>query len=848
MSCWAYFLMIGAMALSLAAQTEPAQPEEDAPGQGVARVSVINGEVSVRRGDSGDLIAAAINAPLVVTDRLLTGPSSRAEVQFDRSNMVRLGADTEVRFTDLEQKRYQLQVAVGTATFRVLRDTNADVEISTPSVSVRPSRRGVYRVTVREDGSSEITVRNGEAEIFTPRGSERLRTGQTMMARGSASDPEYQIVAAIPYDEWDRWSDARDRDLERSRSYQYVSSDVYGAEDLDGYGRWVNVAGYGNVWSPTVAVGWAPYRYGRWAWVDYYGWTWVSYDPWGWAPYHYGRWFYSSPYGWCWWPGGFGHHYWRPALVAFFGWGNYGGFRAGVGFGWGNIGWVPLAPYETFYPWYGRRWYGGYGRGGYFNNTYIVHNTNVYGSYRNARIANGITGVNSDVFGRRGITNADIVHADAGHLRNAGLVRGVLPLTPDHNSLRLADRQVRTGNLPRVAENRTFFSSHRGVGATGIQRVSFDQQRQTMDQVARRTFSNGSGSASGLRSGGNEAPAGRDNAGGWRRVNEASGVNPSRGGDVRGMESPGQAGSSSGWRRAGESRAVEPSRPGVSSQAAPGASARGGDWRRFGGPAGNRREAVATPSGEAGRSPGQVQGSRPSMERGSTGASGGDWRRFGDPGGRQMQTQPRMERTTPGIERQQQSSPSMQRSTPGAGGGRAEPSSRPSGRDRSDNTWQRFGSSAGNESSRSFSAQPGGRSNLDMSPRQEMRAPSSRMSESSRTGEPVRINPSIVRERPSGGSSRFSNSGGGMMSAPRSESRGWSGGGMSSPRMSSPRMSSGGSFGGGSRSYGGGGSRMSSGGFSGGGRSYSGGGGGGRSFGGGGGGGGSRGGGGGHRR
>ena len=151
----------------------------------------MDGDVSIRRGDSGDFIAAAINAPLVVTDRLVTGPASRAELQFDWSNMIRIGSNAEVRLADLDNGRYQIQVAIGTTTFRVLRDSNAQVEISTPSVAVRPLGRGVYRVTVLEDGSSEITVRLGEAEIYTPRGAERLRAGGTMRARGSASDPEF---------------------------------------------------------------------------------------------------------------------------------------------------------------------------------------------------------------------------------------------------------------------------------------------------------------------------------------------------------------------------------------------------------------------------------------------------------------------------------------------------------------------------------------------------------------------------------------------------------------------------------------------------------------------------------
>ncbi|PYT15084.1 MAG: hypothetical protein DMG59_14860, partial [Acidobacteria bacterium] len=405
----------------------------DAPDRGVARISMINGNVSVRHGDSGELAAAAMNAPLVTTDRLVTGEGSRAEIQFDSANAIRLAPATEVRLGDLQYHRYQVQLAVGTTIFRVLRDTDAQVEISTPSVSVRPVRKGIYRVTVQPDGVSEITVRSGEAEVFSPHGSETLHAGNTMIARGTASDPEFQMAGTIPEDDFDRWNAARDHELERSNSSRYVSPDVYGAESLDPYGRWVNDGAYGNVWVPAVAPGWAPYRAGRWVWIDYYGWTWVSDDPWGWAPYHYGRWYWGS-YGWCWWPGPvFGRHYWRPALVGFFGWG--GGSGIGVGFGFGHVGWVPLAPFETFHPWYGRGFRGG-------NNITIVNNTNITNVYRNSRINNGITSVRAGDFGRGAINHNNFVRASSGDLTRAGMVRGQLPLAPSRESMRFSDRRV----------------------------------------------------------------------------------------------------------------------------------------------------------------------------------------------------------------------------------------------------------------------------------------------------------------------------------------------------------------------------------------------------------------------
>ena len=591
--------------------------ENDGPGRGVARISVINGDVSVRRGDSGDWVAAAINAPLVVDDRITTGSGSRAEVQFDWANMIRLAPLSEVRFSELEYRRYQLQVARGLVTFRVLRDIDAQVEISTPSVSVRPVKKGVYRIEVRDDGTTEVTVRKGEAEIFTPRGSERLSGGRTMIARGPASDPEFQIVRATGDDDWDHWNERRDRDLERARSYQYVSSDIYGAEDLDAYGVWVNVASYGWVWRPRVVVGWAPYRYGRWVWVDWYGWTWVSYDPWGWAPYHYGRWFYAPTYGWCWWPGAYGphhHHYWSPALVAFFGWGGRGG---GIGFGFGHVGWVPLGPHEPYHRWYGHDYYRGY-RGGYVDNSvHIVNNVNIINNYRNARVHNAMTGIDAEGFvrGRRD----GMISVGEREARAASLVRGVVPVAPTRESLRLADRDAHTNPLPRSNSNERFFS--RSAPAR-IERVPFEEQRRGVERIAARMAGGDAGLGGGRleHASGAPAPVDNSNRGGWRRadtVERSTGVTRQASpADVgRSMVRPGAAGNQierqggerTGWRRFGDpARNVESEsrarierhseRNVIPSQVRspePGASivnrreSSENHWRRFGGGAGN---------------------------------------------------------------------------------------------------------------------------------------------------------------------------------------------------------------------------------------------------------------------
>src|ERR1700683_1261612 len=201
-------LLTGPGTTSQAQQQPPPPPRgtQQDPQRGVARLSIVAGDVSIQRGDSGERSAAVVNAPLMAGDIIAAGPRSRAEIQLDPANVARLASDSEVRLSELTPGRYQLQVGRGSVIVSVVRESRAQVEVSTPSVSLRPLKQGAYRVSVFDDGHSEITPRMGEAEVYSPKGAENLQPGNTLMARGDPSDPEFQVVKAIEQDEFDHWN------------------------------------------------------------------------------------------------------------------------------------------------------------------------------------------------------------------------------------------------------------------------------------------------------------------------------------------------------------------------------------------------------------------------------------------------------------------------------------------------------------------------------------------------------------------------------------------------------------------------------------------------------------------
>jgi uncharacterized protein DUF6600/FecR-like protein len=471
----------------------PSNDSAEQADQGVARISMIHGDVSTQRGDSGDWSAAALNAPVVGGDKVSTGDNARTELQLDYANVLRLGQNSQANIASLTKKSIQIQLGQGIASYTVFKDSEAAPEIDTPNVSIYPAHQdGLFRVEVRPDGDTLVIVRKGEAQITTPQGSTEVRSGEMATIRGTSNEAQYKISDAPGRDDFDRWVSDRDRIIVNAQAWHHTNRYYTGSEDLDAYGRWENVPDYGDVWVPDEPEGWVPYREGNWVYEPYYGWTWVGYEPWGWAPYHYGRWMlYDGAWGW--WPGPvWGGYYpiWAPAYVSFFGWG--GGFGFGFGFGWGGwggFGWLPIGPCDRFFPWWG----GGRGR----FNTVNITNININNINRNrfggmAPLHNGLrysnlarindphvgralSTVGAGRFGAGGHGTA--VAATKEQIRSARMMTGNVPVVPTHASLSASGRAAAPSTIRAGSQH--FFGNTRNVARP----ASFQQQTARLQQA-----------------------------------------------------------------------------------------------------------------------------------------------------------------------------------------------------------------------------------------------------------------------------------------------------------------------------------------------------------------------------
>ncbi len=333
-----------------------------------ARIQRVEGEVALNNGlyDNGantQWVRATTNTPFSVGDRIYTRDNSRASLAFTGRNFARLNPNTSLDVISLADRRTQLALRDGSAIFDIgYLEPNELFEVATPYGAVDFNQPGLYNVGLG-NGNAIVSVLSGLAQVVGLGGSGQISKGEMLTLAGQTAAQvllsrldgrnagylvndyyayQYPNIYDGRYSNYDAYlNDPYYYDpARRYNSYQYVSNTIPGFYDLDYYGNWQDVSGYGYGWCPRVDAGWAPYQQGYWV-NDYpYGMTWVSTEPWGYAPYHYGRWAFINNQ-WFWIPDSVDTTpLFAPALVAF------------VPVDAADIGWVPLGPGDPYAPRY----------------------------------------------------------------------------------------------------------------------------------------------------------------------------------------------------------------------------------------------------------------------------------------------------------------------------------------------------------------------------------------------------------------------------------------------------------------------------------------------------------------
>ena len=559
--------LLGGVAAALWMRHEPKAEALALPR--AARVERVDGEVGLSRdlgAQEADAQWAELtpNTPITVGDRLYAREDSRASLAFTGRNFARLEPDSSLDVLSLSDRRTQLALRDGSAIFNIGELGPGELfEVATPYGAVDLQQPGLYEVGYNDDGSAFVSVLSGLAQVVGLAGSGQIGKGEMLTLLGQTAaqvalsrlSPDYAGGLVDDYygyqypDHYDgRYSDynayLNDPNYydpyERYTSYRYVPGSVPGAYDLDRYGDWQNLNGYGYAWSPRADAGWAPYREGYWMMDDPHGLTWVSNEPWGYAPYHYGRWVNSGG-RWFWVPDGANTQpAYSPALVGFLPLTQSN-----------QIGWVPLAPGDPDAPaYYDANWQPHY-VGGQVTPERLV----------NFGAPDALTVVSADDFGRlidrgslarfdpRSFDGARPVLDPLSHamLRQASLERAISRrgfVLPPGLAKRLGDTRVYTSARPSAPPFREDLARSLGVEAVPEkqkrEKLKFKDER---DSAAATAPPNGGG-----RGAGEERRRERQTARQQERAEE-------RGSRGRGAEQPPQQQGPPAWAAGGRAAA-----------------------------------------------------------------------------------------------------------------------------------------------------------------------------------------------------------------------------------------------------------------------------------------------------
>lgn len=421
-------------------RNEPSAAAEAIPN--AARIQRVEGDVALNNGlvagdnsQADQWYTASANQPFSVGDRIYTRDNSRASLAFTGRNFARLNQNTSLDVLALSDERTQLALRDGSAVFDVGYLDDGDLfEVATPYGAVDFREPGLYNVGI-DNGQVLISVLSGLAQVVGMGGSGEIGKGEILTLLGSTAadvvlsqingdDAGYLVDDYYGY-QYPNYYDGRYRDYNsylsdpyyfdpyrRSVSYQYVNSYIPGLHDLDYYGDWQNIDGYGYSWAPRVDAGWMPYQSGYWQ-TDYpYGPTWISAEPWGYAPYHYGRWAFVGD-RWYWVPDNVSTTpVYSPALVSF------------IPFGSNDIGWVALGPGDVYVP----RYYDTSWQPHYFTRD------NLYQRVVNLNVPGAVTVVSVDEFSR-GFDWRRARRADRNALASVNPVLDPLLVTPLRNAV-----------------------------------------------------------------------------------------------------------------------------------------------------------------------------------------------------------------------------------------------------------------------------------------------------------------------------------------------------------------------------------------------------------------------------
>jgi len=275
----------------------------------IVRLSDVQGTAQIDKNTGLGFENAFLNLPITQGTQLRTKDNGRVEVEFEDGSTMRLTPNTSVQFStlgvnDAGQRISVVNLVEGKAYVNWLGRSGDRFTLKFSQEKIDLNQAAHFRVSA-SPSLAEVASFKNDIEVAGPSGA--VKVDKKKMVSFAVDDGDRATVARNfekdPYDEWDKQA------LEYHEQYSKNDSTPYGYgySDLNYYGAYNNIPGYGMLWQPYFAgVGWDPFMDGAWAWYPGLGYMFVSAYPWGWMPYYYGSWIYAPGFGWGWQPGAWG--------------------------------------------------------------------------------------------------------------------------------------------------------------------------------------------------------------------------------------------------------------------------------------------------------------------------------------------------------------------------------------------------------------------------------------------------------------------------------------------------------------------------------------------------------------
>ena len=221
----------------------------------IVRLSQVDGAVQIDRNTGQGFEKAFLNLPITQGTKIRTGADSRAEIEFEDGTTLRLTPNTAVEFPELARRdsggrSSNLELQGGTAYLNFKGDKQEQFRLNFGQEKLTLTKQAHLRIEMK-DANATVAVFKGEVDVDGSSGKVNVEKKHSATFDLAGASP-YTLANSLepdPYDQWDKQQDQYQQRYSASNSFSPYS---YGTSDMNYYGSFYTVPGYGMMWQPFL--------------------------------------------------------------------------------------------------------------------------------------------------------------------------------------------------------------------------------------------------------------------------------------------------------------------------------------------------------------------------------------------------------------------------------------------------------------------------------------------------------------------------------------------------------------------------------------------------------------------